>query len=543
MKSQMDEILKNLQILNNGRERSPNSDNGVNNGHFDSEDSRLSRSHNRFSKVEFPKFDGTDVEGDIDEEEVINEEINEHVTDPHISLCAITGVPSYSTMKIVGAIEYLFKANLLVIPLSNYDIVLGIQWLQTLNDIVWNFKNLTMKFKVNKVTYELKGTKEVGVGLCSMEKMTKMLVTGENVVQAQLFSLQTAEGSHFQHENKVGDLHSDAQLESLLNSFQNIFEIPKGLPPSRSCDHRILLKDEKVNLNLKPYRYMGIQKTVIEDMTQELLDTGVIRNSTSSFAAPVVLVKKKDGSWRMCVDYRRLNEATVKDGFPIPLIEELFDELGGASVFSKLDLRSGYHQQHLVDLQEVLSIMRLNSLKAKRSKCTFGGNKVEYLGHVITREGVATDPNKIKVIQEWPVPSSVKQLRGFLGLAGYYRRFIKGFGGIAKPLTELLKKGGFLWSDVAQNAFLELKKALSAPPVLVLPDFTKTFGICSLNMLGLPHELGRLLTQLGNTSVVSSVDRFIRVVRNPSDLPSAEIKVHKGIREIMGMCDERIEAD
>ncbi|KAD2393790.1 hypothetical protein E3N88_40767 [Mikania micrantha] len=132
---------------------------------------------------------------------------------------------------------------------------------------------------------------------------------------------------------------------------------------------------------------------------------------------------------------------------------------------------------HLLDLREVLSIMRCNKLMAKRSKCTFGGSQVEYLGHLISQQGVSTDAKKIEAVVQWPIPQNLKQLRGFLGLAGYYRRLIQSFGSIAKPLTELLEKDSFLWSEAAQVAFETLKQALSSAPVLALPDFTKPFVV------------------------------------------------------------------
>ncbi|KAD1267643.1 hypothetical protein E3N88_43082 [Mikania micrantha] len=173
--------------------------------------------------------------------------------------------------------------------------------------------------------------------------------------------------------------------------------------------------------------------------------------SIHAITAPIVLVKNKDGTWRMCVDYKRLNEATVKNRFPIPLIEELLDELQGASIYSNKDW-----QEHL---QVVLQISREQKLLAKQSKCCFGGQKVEHLGHVIS-QWVATKQSKIEAISDWLIPSNVKQLRGFLGHAGYYRRFTRSFGVIAKPLTELLKKDAFCWNSKAEDSSNNLRLPL-----------------------------------------------------------------------------------
>ncbi|GKA69696.1 retrovirus-related pol polyprotein from transposon 17.6 [Tanacetum coccineum] len=158
----------------------------------------------------------------------------------------------------------------------------------------------------------------------------------------------------------------------------------------------------------------------------------------------------------MCVDYRKLNKNTIKDKFPILIIEELIKELHGAAVFSKLDLRSGYHQ--------------IRMYKYDIAKTAFKCIKE----NVISAEGVATDPSKISA---WPIPTNNKQLRGFLRLTGYYRRFIKSFAEISRPLTQLLKKGGYKWSSAAQLAFETLKEAMMKAPVLALPDFTQPFVV------------------------------------------------------------------
>jgi hypothetical protein len=318
-----------------------------------------------------------------------------------------------------------------------------------------------------------------------------------------------------------------------------------GLPPKRHISHAIPLIPGAQPFRLRPYRYNPTQKDEIEKQVQELLQNGLIRESSSPFASPVLLVKKKTGDWRMCVDYRRLNALIVKNKFPLPVIDELLDELTGATWFTSLDMTAGYHQilmeeqdqyktafqthhghyeytvmpygvtggpatfqqlmnhilapllrkgvvvfiddilvysatwaEHLQLLHEVFQLLLQHGIKIKLSKCSFAQKALKYLGHIISAARVATDPKKITDVQNWPPPETPKDVRGFLGLAGYYRKFVRHFGTIAKPLTELLKKGHiFQWTTIHQEAFDLLKHALTTALVLQLPDFAKQFII------------------------------------------------------------------
>jgi hypothetical protein len=232
-------------------------------------------------------------------------------------------------------VEYVMNSPMIAIPMGGADVVLGIQWLQSLGTVAFNFQELFMKFLLEGKEIELRGITGKPSKVISSNDMTKLLKKGHQGIIAQLCSLdvQTSKTSIPQDLQRIIDKHS------------KVFEdIPKGLPPTRNHDHEIHLIPGSVPPNIRPYRYPYAQKSEIECMVEEMLEAGIIRPSQSSYSAPVVMVFKKDNSWRMCPDYRELNKITIKDKFHILVIDELLDELHGAIHFTKLDLRSGYHQ-------------------------------------------------------------------------------------------------------------------------------------------------------------------------------------------------------
>ncbi|WVZ70990.1 hypothetical protein U9M48_019617 [Paspalum notatum var. saurae] len=319
-------------------------------------------------------------------------------------------------------------------------------------------------------------------------------------------------------------------------------ELP-GMPPDREVEFLIELLPGTAPIAKRQYRVAPKEQELIKENIDELLGKGFIRPSSSPWAFPVLFLDKKDGSRRMYVDYRALNDVTIKNKYPLPRIDDLFDQLQGACVFSKIDLRSGYHQmkirpsdipktafitrfglyeytvmsfgltnapayfmnlmnkvfmeyldkfvvvfiddiliyskteeEHEEHLRLVLQKLREHKLYAKLSKCEFWLDQVPFLGHIVSKGVIMVDPSKISSVMDWKVPEVVKEVRGFLGLAGYYRRFIESFSRIAKPMTSLPEKGvPFIWTKETQAAFDELKKRLTTAPVLTLPDLTKSF--------------------------------------------------------------------
>ncbi|GJZ46917.1 putative reverse transcriptase domain-containing protein [Tanacetum coccineum] len=307
---------------------------------------------------------------------------------------------------------------------------------------------------------------------------------------------------------------------------------------------------------------------------QELSDKGFIRPSSSPWGAPVLFVKNKDGSFRMCIDYRELNKLTVKNRYPLPKIDDLFDQLQGSSVYSKIDLRSGYHQlrvrdedipkmafrtryghyefqvmpfgltnapavfmdlmnrvcrpyldkfvivfiddiliysktkeEHDVHLRLILELLKKEELYAKFSKCDFWLSKVQFLGHVIDSEGIHVDPAKIESIKDWESPKTPTEIRQFLGLAGYYRRFIEGFSKIAKPMTKLTQKSvKFNWGEKEETAFQTLKQKLCSAPILALPEGSENFVVyCDASHKG----LGAVLMQ--KEKVIAYASRQLKI--------------------------------
>nr|GFC76934.1 reverse transcriptase domain-containing protein [Tanacetum cinerariifolium] len=216
------------------------------------------------------------------------------------------------------------------------------------------------------------------------------------------------------------------------------------------------------------FGFFGLKE--LAKQLKELSDKGFIRPSSSPWGAPVLFFKKKDGSFQMCIDYRDLNKLTVKNRYPLPRIDDLFDQLQGSSVYSKIDLRSGYHQLRVREEEIPKTAFRTRYGHYEFQVMPFGLTNAptvfmdlmnRFLGHVIDSQGIHVDPAKIKSVKDWASPKSPTEIRQFLGLAGCYRRFIKGFSKIAKPITKLTqKKVKFEWGDKQEVAFQLLKQKL-----------------------------------------------------------------------------------
>ncbi|KAL2225116.1 UNVERIFIED_CONTAM: Transposon Ty3-G Gag-Pol polyprotein [Sesamum indicum] len=265
-------------------------------------------------------------------------------------------------------------------------------------------------------------------------------------------------------------------------------ELPRKLPPKRAVDHEIELVPGTKPPARAPYRMSQPELVELRKQLKDMLESGIIKPAKSPYGAPVLFQKKADGSLRMCCDYRALNKITVKNKYPIPLVADCFDRLSRAKYFTKIDLRSGYWQVRIKEGDEakttvvtrysmvfldefvvvylddiviysktfgracrpsaaVLTRLREHELYAKVSKCSFAQETISFLGHIVERGRIRMDPKKVQAIEEWQLPKDVHDLRSFLGLANYYRRFVKGYSEIARPPDGFIEEDGDLELD------------------------------------------------------------------------------------------------
>ncbi|GJW75132.1 putative reverse transcriptase domain-containing protein [Tanacetum coccineum] len=299
---------------------------------------------------------------------------------------------------------------------------------------------------------------------------------------------------------------------AVVREFPEVFpEDLLGIPPTRQVEFRIDLVPGAAPVARAPYRLAPSEMKELAEQLQELTDKGFIRPSSSPWGAPVLFVKKKDGSFRMCIDYRELNKLTVKNRYPLPRIDDLFDQLQGSSIYSKIDLRSGYHQLRVREEDILKTAFRTRYGHYEFQVMPFGLTNapavVQFLGHVIDCRGIHVDPAKIESIKDWASPKTPTEIRQFLGLAGYYRRFIEGFSKIAKSMTKLTQKGvKFDWGDKQEAAFQLLKQKLCSAPILALPEGSEDFiAYCDASKKG----LGAVLMQ--REKVISYASRQLKI--------------------------------
>jgi hypothetical protein len=335
----------------------------------------------------------------------------------------------------------------------------------------------------------------------------------------------------------------------IMDEYADMFkdDLP-DLPPVRDVEHAIDTGDAKP-ISRPPYKSSPKELKELQDQLSKLKAKGLIEPSHSPWGSPVLFVRKKDGSMRMCVDYRAINKLTVKNKYPLPRPDECLEQLGSAKYFSTLDLKSGYHQIRLRDqdkdktafntrygqfrfkvlpfglcnsppifqalmnrilekfedkfalvylddilifsptlelhrkhVRMVLDTLRDNKLYLNPEKCRFGVQELSFVGYKVTADGILPEESKIKKIKEWPTPVNVQEVRQFLGLSSYYRRFVANFADIAAPLSDLTqgqgpKKRKIVWTDRCDAAFKKLKESLTNTPILRAPDVDRPYAI------------------------------------------------------------------
>ena len=447
----------------------------------------------------------------------------------------------------------LLTVDLRVMDMSEFDVILGMDWLTAYRVVIDCERR-----RITAYTQD---------GTCVVFQGDKHVVFPQTVYESRCQGQLAGWLASLTLEDEV---RPDFDLPQVVCEYEDFFpdELP-GLPPHRDVDFCIDLHPGTSPISMTPHRMAPVELQELKVQIQELLDKGFIRPSTSPWGAPVLFAKKKDKTLRLCIDYRQLNRVTIKNRYPLPRIDDLFDQLRGARVYSKIDLRTGYHQlrvrdtdipktafrtryghyeftvmpfgltnapaafmdlmhrifqpyldqfvvvfvddiliysqsewEHEYHLRIVLQLLRDHQLYAKFSKCEFWLTEVRFLGHVVSASGVSVDPEKVEAVMSWERPKSVFEIRSFLGLAGYYRRFIEDFSRLAAPMTRLTRNEvKFDWDDRCEEAFQELKRRLTSAPILIVPDRGQGYTVyCDASRAG----LGCVLMQSGRVVAYGS---------------------------------------
>jgi len=492
-----------------------------------------------------------------------------------------TILPPHSVMEVVARIEaptFNHDCMLLVEDLSRQPnfVVANAVVTPLLNNEIASVPVRLLNTSVDSVVLR----KGMAVACASaLEQSTLVASTAETVDEPQLevtSKQQDLLWGLVENSGNTLDQQQKQYLFNLLLSYADVFALNDDqMGRTKQLKHTINTGDHPP-IRQPARRIPPCKREEVHQLLQDMLARKVIQPSTSPWASPVVLVKKKDGSTRFCIDYRKINTITHKDAYPLPRIDDTLDTLSGAKWFSTVDLLSGYWQvevaeedkpktafatreglyefnvmpfglcnapatfqrlmdlvlagvqwtqclvylddviiigrdfeEHLHNLSTVLQKLREAGLRLKPSKCSFCQESVSFLGHIVSREGVSTDPEKTAKVTNWPTPTSVQEVQQFLGLASYYRRFVRHFAEIAKPLHRLTERGReFVWTLECETAFATLKNRLSSAPILTFPDFSKPF---LLDTDASQEGIGTVLSQIidGNEQVIAYASRAL----------------------------------
>lgn len=424
---------------------------------------------------------------------------------------------------------------------------------------------------------------ELQIALTSPVTSTKLDLDQFHIYTTDIISQESPSPDGKMPEIRTNHLNSEEEkaIQNVCKKYADIFHYPDmSLTFTNQIKHNIRTKDE-VPVYTKSYRYPHIHKEEVKNQISSMLDQGIIRPSQSPWSSPIWIVPKKpDASgkikWRIVVDYRKVNEKTIDDKYPIPNITDILDKLGRCQYFTTLDLASGFHQiemakedicktafnvenghyeyirmpfglknapatfqrvmdnvlkglqgenclvymddiivfstslqEHLVYLSKIFQRLRETGFKIQMDKCEFLKKEVAFLGHIVTPEGIRPNPAKIKAILDYPIPRTTKEIRGFLGLLGYYRKFIKDFAKITKPLTSCLKKDAKIeLTPEFLNCIRTCKNLLTNQPLLQYPDFNKPFN---LTTDASNYAIGAILSQgpIGSDKPIAYASRTL----------------------------------